>query len=544
MKNTFILFIALFGMFSVALGQSVKQKGLPIKGVFVDISKIRHDEKSNGDTWDHIWADDDNIYTFGCDGVGYGKIDNNLNFNKLEGNRWDSLNGSIVNPMSEYGKKGAYLGDSGIVLKDRIWSQIPNGPNWKVTGADCIDGVFYAFVAQNWYGDQKAYGGMEKDPFQRQTVNNMSLIKSTDKGLNWERTMVDNVRAPLWKSPRFSTAFFFKYGKDGGQTHQDDQHKYVYAISNDGYWNCGSAFYLGRVPRKKIGRLDAADWQYYNSGKWTADLNKATQIEGLPNGQKQCTMGSPVWLPSLKRYVAVTWYDPCDYKTFYYPDDVTFAFYQSEHPWGPWSFIGSKSAMEFIGDKGKKKIYRWYGPSLSPKFIEARADSSVTVVMMFSGQSFENIPSSLYKNNSCPVTFYAGTLPVLKETVNDAAAVYSPDWKLETKRGVGDLGDDVHVTDKPGGDCQFSFTGEGIEVLSEKYKDLGEIEVFLDGKTEGRYGLYQNPMPRLYQVPVYRKMDLLPGKHTIKIVNRSVDGVPCMVDGFKVYGNVQGTSNR
>ncbi len=29
-------------------------------------------------------------------------------------------------------------------------------------------------------------------------------------------------------------------------------------------------FYLGRVPRAKIGNLHAADWQFYANGGWTA----------------------------------------------------------------------------------------------------------------------------------------------------------------------------------------------------------------------------------------------------------------------------------
>ena len=52
----------------------------------VDISQIHHDSKSNGDTWDYIWADDGNVYSFGCDGKGYGATNAmNLNFNCLPG---------------------------------------------------------------------------------------------------------------------------------------------------------------------------------------------------------------------------------------------------------------------------------------------------------------------------------------------------------------------------------------------------------------------------------------------------------------------------
>jgi hypothetical protein len=537
MKHTLTLLAALLLAPLAALHAA--DAGKTITGVFVDVSRLRHDAKSWGDTWDHLWADDDHLYTFGCDGGGYGTNNNNINFNKLTGSAWDQLTGSPVNPMSEYGGNGAYLADNSTQLTERDWKKpmIPRGPSWKVTGADCIDGVFYAFVAGNWYGNQKAYGGTALDPHLRQTVNNMSLIKSTDKGLTWTRSMAANAGQPMWTNKMFSTAYFFKYGQNGGNTRQDEQDKFVYAISNDGYWNCGSAFYLGRVSRAKIGNLNAADWQFYCDGKWTSELSAATPVPGLPNGQNKCTMGSPVWLPALKRYVTVTWFDPCTTKKWYYPDDVTFAFYQGEHPWGPWSYIGAKSAMEFIGKPGTNRVSRWYGPTLSPKFITENPDGSVTAVLLFSGQTWENKPDSLYKNNSCPVTFYTRPLPKLRETVNDTAAKFSDGWRYEPKRGVGDFQDDVHVTDKTGSSCDFEFTGEGIEILSEKFHDMGEVEVLLDGQSQGRFNLYQDPMPRLYQIPFYRKMDLAKGRHTLRVINRAPAGVACIVDGFKIYGN-------
>jgi hypothetical protein len=36
------------------------------RDVFVAVLHIHHDAKSNGDTWDYIGADDDNLYSFGC----------------------------------------------------------------------------------------------------------------------------------------------------------------------------------------------------------------------------------------------------------------------------------------------------------------------------------------------------------------------------------------------------------------------------------------------------------------------------------------------
>jgi len=514
-----LVLVALTGCSTAASNPTTA--GQTITDVFVDVARIHHDAKSNGDTWDHIWADDGNLYSFGCDGRGYGTAGRNVNFNKLVGVAWDALTGSLVNSMDDYGKP---------------MQKIANGSNWKVTGADCIDGVFYVFIADNWYGNQNAWNGPAKDPFLRQTVNNMSLLKSTDQGRTWSHPVADNIAHPMWTSRKFSTGFFFKYGQNGGATRQDDHDKYVYAISNDGFWNCGSAFFLGRVLRSRIAQLNAGDWEYSCAGQWTKDLDQATPVPGLPNGAMKCTMGSPIWLSSLQRYVTVTWSDPGATKKWHYPPDVTFAFYQAEHPWGPWSYIGEKSAGEFIADR-KDRIHRWYGPSLSPRFITEHPDGSVTVILMFSGQTWEDKPESLYKNNSCPVTFYTRPLPKLTATLNDTdtAAVYSAQWKHETGRGFGDLDDDIHVTSTAGTTCDFSFTGTGLEILSEKYFDMGDVEVLLDGKSEGLFHLYQDPMPRLYQIPFYRRMDLQPGPHTVRVINRAADGTFCIIDGFKVY---------
>jgi hypothetical protein len=65
---------------------------------------------------------------------------------------------------------------------------------------------------------------------------------------------------------------------------------------------------------------------------------------------------------------------------------------------------------------------------------------------------------------------------------------------------------------------------------------MGEVEVILDGVSQGSFSLYQDPMPRLYQIPFYRNLKLHPGQHTIQFVNRAPDGQICVIDGFRIYG--------
>jgi hypothetical protein len=126
----------------------------------------------------------------------------------------------------------------------------------------------------------------------------------------------------------------------------------------------------------------------------------------------KCTSGSPIWLVPISKYVTVTWFDLGTSLEWHYPENVTFTFYEADHPWSPWSWIGEQSAIDFSGDR-RLQIHRWYGPSLSPRFITANSDGSVTAILTFSGQTWEDKPDGLYKDNSLPITFY--TTPQLRQ---------------------------------------------------------------------------------------------------------------------------------
>jgi hypothetical protein len=129
-------------------------------------------------------------------------------------------------------------------------------------------------------------------------------------------------------------------------------------------------------------------------------------------------------------------------------------------------------------------------------------------------------------------------LPKEVKTYNDTDARFSDEWKYEAGKGRGDYRDDVHLTTTPNAEAEFAFEGTGIEVLSEKSSDMGAMEIVLDGESKGTVSLYQDPMPLLYQVEVYRNINLNPGRHTIRVINRSPMGKRVLVDGFRVYGGL------
>ena len=94
------------------------------------------------------------------------------------------------------------------------------------------------------------------------------------------------------------------------------------------------------------------------------------------------------------------------------------------------------------------------------------------------------------------------------------------------------------MTTKAGEYVDFTFSGRGIAILSEKYHDMGNVEVLLDGVSQGTFSLYQDPMPRLYQVEFYRNMKLSGGTHRVRVVNKGPEDKFCLIDGFRVYGGI------
>jgi hypothetical protein len=68
----------------------------------------------------------------------------------------------------------------------------------------------------------------------------------------------------MFPGSRFAAPYFVEYGQDG-RASVDDADRYVYALSNDGFWDNGNSLVLGRVARSKIGDLRAADWQFYGA---------------------------------------------------------------------------------------------------------------------------------------------------------------------------------------------------------------------------------------------------------------------------------------
>ena len=297
---------------------------------------------NQGDTWIAAWAGDDNLYSPSDDTSGFRKeCNSNIAFNRIEGSDPLHLTGTTINPMSEYGSM-AQVG--------------PDGCTWKSAGCMWIDGALYLSVSRHLYGDDS--GDLKK----RQTAKNASIIKSTDLGKSWARTVQENYERPMFPGRRFSTPYFIQYGYGHGEIAVDNANEYVYATSNNGFWDCGDDMVLGRVARSKLALLSGKDWEYYiggdglRSAAWAPNMWQAKQLLVAPG---RFGMSGAVYLPAQRRYFMIGWYYPAGGGKM--PDAGTHTvwdFYESPLPWGPWALIQSY-------DSAPAGLY---SPEVCPKF--------------------------------------------------------------------------------------------------------------------------------------------------------------------------------
>ena len=473
-----------------SIAASGSARSTRITQVSLDLNNIHKWDNSNGDTWDPFWADDDNLYAFNCDGRGFGTEHRNLAFNKLAGNSIGSITGSSVNSMDEYGRSGLRGSD---------------GATWKACGQECIDGVFYAFVSRNTYGNES------HDPLLRQTAVNSSLIKSTDRGLTWTRSAAENYAQPMWPGPRFGAPFFIHYDQNGGSVSRDRADRFVYATSTNGFWNDGDSYILGRVERRKLPHLRSSDWTYYTGGEglrhknWTHEINEAHPILSLP---ARCGQGPLCYIPALDLYLLIAWYNTEKMTKWFEPSRMSYDFYQAEHPWGPWSFINSHTDS-FIS------AGHMYGPSLCARF-QRREGSSAEVHMFTSGCPFKDIPSGLYKMWQIPLILRTDPiLPARTIRGDDPRVRYLGAWN---GAGANPPGSDPHTryTSAAGSSAELEFNGTGIAFITEKGPEFGAADVYLDG-ARASLALETPNFPRISSVQAFAAHNLTRGPHTIRI---------------------------
>jgi len=125
-----------------------------------------------------------------------------------------------------------------------------------------------------------------------------------------------------------------------------------------------------------------------------------------------------------------------------------------------------------------------------------------------------------------------GHLAPLNDT--DWRATYTGSWGYQNGRPTGDLNGDVHYTSTNGDAFGYTFTGTGIQVLSETNTDEGNVDVYVDGAKVSTVSA--NSAERLAQQAIVSITGLAKGAHTLKLVKTGGDYL--LVDGVTVIPDV------
>ena len=139
-----------------------------------------------------------------------------------------------------------------------------------------------------------------------------------------------------------------------------------------------------------------------------------------------------------------------------------------------------------------------------------------------------NLPAS--RTSSAAYAFKITQDKVLVNN-DDSGFTYSgPGWHHQANRGVGDSNNNAHITTNNGDSVSYTFTGTGIEYISETNTDIGNADVYIDGVLKKTVS--GSSSSRVSQVVLYSVQNLTAGQHTIKLVKRS--GTYMLLDAFKI----------
>jgi hypothetical protein len=131
--------------------------------------------------------------------------------------------------------------------------------------------------------------------------------------------------------------------------------------------------------------------------------------------------------------------------------------------------------------------------------------------------------------SSAAYTISTGSTTAINDA--DAGLVYAGTWTYSANRGLGDYSNDVHYTKINGDSVSYTFTGTGIDYVTEKNTDEGNVGMYIDGVLKQTVSCASTS--RLVQQVVYSATGLTAGSHTFKAVK--VDGTYMLFDELIVH---------
>ncbi|QHW31849.1 hypothetical protein GZH47_14075 [Paenibacillus rhizovicinus] len=170
---------------------------------------------------------------------------------------------------------------------------------------------------------------------------------------------------------------------------------------------------------------------------------------------------------------------------------------------------------------------------------DSSADANEAAIVSGDEPSGEPDVNALVQNVEEQTAAPAGHYVTIND--DDPGIVYSGGWQHSTDRPYGDVGNDAHYAQSNDEQLTYSFTGTGIDYITETDSSQGSVDIYIDDvldKTVDTSGTGT----RAAKQTVYGISGLAEGSHTFKAVKRSGDYM--LVDALKVTsGTLLGTAS-
>lgn len=115
---------------------------------------------------------------------------------------------------------------------------------------------------------------------------------------------------------------------------------------------------------------------------------------------------------------------------------------------------------------------------------------------------------------------------------DDPSIRYTGSWNRSSGRGLGDYKDDVQWAENNDAFFTYTFQGTGIDYITEVDEGQGDVEIFIDGVSQGTVSTYEAGAHNAPQRTVYTVRGLSNSFHTIKAVKKS--GKFMLLDALRV----------
>jgi len=124
-------------------------------------------------------------------------------------------------------------------------------------------------------------------------------------------------------------------------------------------------------------------------------------------------------------------------------------------------------------------------------------------------------PEPLPLEVSYPNTVFEKMIPVFDST----AWTFTGNWKAhEITTWQKKIEKQSMVSEKAGDAAELKFTGTGISIEGNWYKDGGKAEVYVDGKLHRTIDTYYFWANQQHTTSIWHVMNLQPGEHTVRLV--------------------------